>query len=127
METADKFKINQRPPLITFICLFFGLFGGLVVFLLFFLSFIIPGIRDIMIREYGIIRFTITTLVPFTLGLVGLIGYWKMRKWGLYFYSAMFVFSILSSLILNTQISFLSIIIPLGVIGVGFTYFKQMT
>jgi hypothetical protein len=90
------------------------------------LGFLVPEIRDRLIQDYSVTRLLVF-VIPFTLGLIGFIGYWRMRRWGVYFYSAMFIVSILLRLIFSEPISLLSALIPLGIIGVGFIYFNRMT
>ncbi len=66
------------------------------------------------------------TLFMTLLGLIGLVGYWKMRKWGVYVYTTMAVLSIGYGLIVGIS-GILGYIIPLVIIVVGFANLKKMT
>ncbi len=117
--TQDSEK-NQRPLLITIVCIF-GFIGGILVFL----GLFIGAARDPVIQQYGPSVIPIT-IVSGLFGLGGLIGFWMMRKWGLYVYSANLVFGIISGMIVGMPFS-IGYILPIFVAILGFIYFKQMS
>lgn len=83
---------NQRPTLITFFCIL-----GFVGIPLTLLSMAIPEIRTAMIQEYGNLSM-VNLILSAILRTIGLVGLWRMRKWGVYFYTAMVIFSTLFSI-----------------------------
>jgi hypothetical protein len=112
--------VKKRPTIITVFCVigFIGVpfvFGGLLI----------PSARELLIQQYGF-SFVPITVLSSLLGLIGLIGYWKMRKWGVYFYSAMAIISIGYGLIVGIP-GILGYILPLVILGLGFANLKKMT
>ena len=110
----------KRPKIITVFCII-GFIGAPFVFE----GLLIPSARELLIQQYGIF-FVPITLLSSLLGLIGLIGYWKMRKWGVYFYTAMAVISIGYGLIVGIS-GILGYILPLVILGAGFTNLKKMS
>jgi hypothetical protein len=56
------------------------------------LGFLMPSARDQLARLYGPTFLPVTGLI-LVLGVTGLVGYWRMRKWGVYMYVAMIIMS----------------------------------
>jgi hypothetical protein len=72
-------------------------------------------------------------LVPLVLnimGIIGLLGYWIMREWGVYVYSIAFIFGIAYALILYkidpAEINFFGFVIPVVIVVIGFTNLGKM-
>ena len=112
--------LEKRPKLITVFCVlgFIGVpfvLGGLFI----------PTARDLIIQQYGS-SFVPITLFTTLLGFIGLVGYWKMRKWGVYVYTTMAVLSIGYGLIVGIP-GILGYILPLVIVAVGFANLKKMT
>ncbi|MBI4125425.1 MAG: hypothetical protein HY609_02315 [Deltaproteobacteria bacterium] len=112
-------SVAKRPTIITVFCIigFIGtpfVFGGLLI----------PSARTFLIQQYGLL-FVPITILSSLLGLIGLIGCWKMRKWGVYFYTAMAVISIGYGLVVGIP-GILGYILPLVILGVGFANLKKM-
>ena len=66
--------------------------------------------------------------------LGGLVGYWKMRRWGVYVYALAFIAFIFLQLLKGIGADFVSLfsliapnIIPLFVLGAGIYCFKKMS
>lgn len=120
-ETKDKSIIGKRPIIITIVSIL-GFLGA--AFML--LSLLIPSVRTQLIQQYGAIMIPISVLT-FIFGLAGIIGYWNMRKWGVYLYSVMAIISIVSGILLNMQTGISSYIMPIVIIGIGILYYNRMT
>lgn len=64
------------------------------------------------------------------LGFAGMIGYWKMRKWGVWIYSGMAVIHFGSDFLLKLPLSqkgTFHYFLMIFVIAIGFFYFDRMT
>ena len=120
-KTKDKSTISKRPIIITIVCIL-GFLGAAVMLL----GLLSPSARTQLIKQYGTIMIPISML-SFSFFLAGIIGYWKMRKWGVYFYSVMAIISIGSGILLNLQTGILSYIIPIVIIGIGIIYYNRMS
>ena len=73
-STTPSSLMGKRPTIISVFCVigFIGvpfILGGLFI----------PSARDLIIQQYGS-SFVPITLFMTLLGLIGLVGYWKMRK-----------------------------------------------
>ncbi|MBU2218893.1 hypothetical protein KKG15_00105 [Patescibacteria group bacterium] len=119
-STQQNSLLGKRPKLITVFCII-GFIG--VSFIL--AGLFMPTARQLLIQQYGVL-FIPVTLLTTSLGLIGLIGYWKMRKWGVYVYTSMAVISIGYGLIVGISFDFLDYILPLVMVGVGFANLKKM-
>jgi len=111
---------EKKPIIIKIFCII-----GFVLLPISLLSYIVPSVRDQLIREFGPILITIQ-IISATLGLIGLTGYWKMKKWGVYTYTTMTIFSITSAIIFKVPFNIGYISAPLTVI-IGFYYYKKMS
>jgi hypothetical protein len=56
-----------------------------------------------------------------------LVGYWRMQRWGVYLYTAMFVVLTSIGLIAGLPFTMAGVLVPLLIIGVGFVYLRRMT
>lgn len=120
-ETKDESTIGKRPIIITIFCIL-GFLGSAPMLL----GLLLPAARAQLITQYGSIMIPISAST-FILGLSGIIGYWKMRKWGIYIYSVMAIISIGSGILLNMQTGIISYIMPVVIIVIGIIYYKRMT
>jgi hypothetical protein len=59
------------------------------------------------------------------IGAVCTVGFWLMRRWALYLYTAMFVVNQILLLTMGVW-SISALILPAIVVGVGFAYFSRM-
>lgn len=84
-----------------------------------------PSVQQTLSQQYGTSYLVVTALLGI-LGLAGLIGMWKMRKWGVYTYTAMTVLSIGYGLTIGLQTGVVSYIIPAIIVVTGFVYLKRM-
>src|SRR3989344_6652426 len=96
------FSTVSRPKIITSVCLL-GFVGyglgliGLVGFLIFTGAFSTPTAVYQLLSSYGSFVIILTSLLT----LVGLIGYWKMRKWGVYIYAVMLAIYVVYMLVVG--------------------------
>ena len=121
IETQDASKIVKRPLIITIICIVL-----FISYLFGFFSLLIPDARNAVTQQYGasVIAFTVLSGI---VGLVAIIGYWKMRKWGVYLYCASIVINIMGGLVLKFQTSLYAYLMAAVIIGIGLAYFRRMT
>src|SRR3989338_8242998 len=88
MELQNKTK-KDRPLMISILC-YIGFIGAFIVFL----GLVVPATREKIIHQYGILFLAVGIIVALA-GLIGLLGYWKMQKWGVYVYTSAIALSIL--------------------------------
>lgn len=111
----------KRPKPVTIISVV-GLMG--VIF--FFAGLLMPSARNQAIQQYGYTALLIS-IFSIVLSAIALVGYSRMRKWGVYLYTATTIFAIGRELVSGTYSGISGYIIPLVVIGVGFYYLKKMS
>ena len=109
---------SQRPIAITVICIlgFIGTVLGLIGLLL----------GSVFIAAIGGTMLLIWSIVSVLVGLVALIGMWKMKKWGAYLYAALFVIGQVVFLVIGAWSLGLSFFIGLAVTLTALYYSKQM-
>lgn len=116
MPTAGK---APRPLIITIFCVI-GFIG--VALSLFTLAS--PASWKLMSAQFG--SFFIPSLViSLILGFTGLLGLWKMKKWGVYSYTGMAIFSTATSLYMKVPFN-IGYIVPFVLAFIGFMYLKDM-
>ncbi|MBI3632540.1 MAG: hypothetical protein HY225_03765 [Candidatus Vogelbacteria bacterium] len=122
-DWLNKFIFSEqgkRSSLITILCVL-GFIGELISLLV--LSN--PYMRDLIMKQNGFFPYQVD-LFRSLLGLIGLIGYWKMHKWGVYIYTTATIIWIGCELVIGTpDISLF--IFPFIIIGIGFVNLKNMT
>ncbi len=106
-----------RPILITLACLV-G-FAGLPIAAYF-----------VIVNREAIIAFNgwsfIATMIVFgAMGVTGLIGYWLMRRWGLYLYASMTALSLLYALA-DGSFSLSSSLSSIAITAIGCAYYARM-
>ncbi len=120
-SSAQQSSLSEkRPILITVLCIL-----ALVFMLLAIGGFLMPATRDSIVEKYGL-TYTIVNVSIALLGYIGLVGYWKMRKWGVYVYTVMTVLSIGHQLIAGNW-NIPGHIVHILIAGVGFVNLKRMT
>ncbi|MGH7905838.1 MAG: hypothetical protein ACREP6_04345 [Candidatus Binataceae bacterium] len=110
---------RRRPLIITAACAWI-----FVMVLLMVLTFLIPSARHNAIRVYG------ETLIPvgvltILFDIAGLIGYWQMRRSGIYALAAMTALNAGWSAALGWE-GMINLLYPFLVTLVGFMYWKRM-
>ena len=112
-------KQVTRPIILTILCLL-GFMGVPIVIG----GVLIPTTQMMFTQQYGG-SFVPVTLLLSLAGLTGLIGIWKMRRWGLYVYTCMAVVSITYRLIVKIP-GVLGYVMPLIIVFAGFVNVKKM-
>ena len=108
----------KRPIIITVFCV--------IAFIVFSLSlFALPTLLDLFSTYYG------GWFVPIWIGqalltLISILGYWRMQKWGVYLYTALFVIGTIMGLLMQVPFTIMGVIVPLIIIAIGFYYLKHM-
>ena len=119
---------EKRPRLVTILCIIGFICAPLVLAGLFLPLFTRFG--TLIVPQFGPLFIPISLLI-ILLGIVGLVGYWKMRKWGVYVYTIAAVIYIGHTLFTIGYMWFvinpLGTAFILGLVGVGFANLKKMT
>jgi hypothetical protein len=110
--------MHERPGLITAVCVL-----GFIVFGLSLLS--APMIFGAVSERYGV-WYGPVWAVSIALTIVSLVGYWRMKKWGVRLYAGLFVFGILLSLFAGIPFSVPGFLVPLAITSLGFANYKRM-
>jgi hypothetical protein len=117
-ETSQVAAKGERPIAITVFCII-GI--GLIV-----LSLVaVPNIADLLTEKVGgwYVPFLIASLL---ITLACFIGYWMMKRWGVYLYTAIFAIGTAVSVFFGLPVSLPGLIVPVLVIILGFAYIKRM-
>lgn len=117
-------RIGKRPLIITILCVLN--FIGLTITLL---GLLIPENRALIVQRAGGVMVPMAFAISIS-AFVGMIGYWKMRKWGVWIYSGMAIIDFGSDFLLNLSLSQIGVtqyILKILVIAVGIVYFNRMT
>jgi hypothetical protein len=59
--------------------------------------------------------------------LLAAVGYWRMRRWGVYLYAVAFALGTLLGVIAGLPFTITSVLVPMVVIGIGVVYFVRMS
>ncbi len=107
--------MNKRPTIITILCII-GFIGA---------AFAIPIVFSPLAKQIA------PWYPPYVgagvlIGVIALIGLWKMKRWGIYLYTGYFFITSIV-LIASGLWSMTSAIVPLLVIIIGFSQYKKMT
>lgn len=111
----------KRPAIITGLCMV-GFLGCVVVFL----ALLLPSTRNEGVKRYGS-WFPLLTGFFDLIGLLALIGYWKMRKWGVYLYLVLTLAGLVYAIFADVRVSIVNYLLPVALIVAGFAYLKRMT
>ena len=117
-ETSQSPAKGERPLAITIFCII-GI-GILVVSLL-----AIPTVATLLTEKVGA-WYAPFLIVSFLITLACFIGYWMMKRWGVYLYTAIFAIGTAVSVFFGLPISLPGLIVPVLVIILGFAYIKRM-
>jgi hypothetical protein len=104
----------DRPPLVTLICAL-GMIGAMATVYVLFSA----GPDDGINRLY----LAFTALVGFT----SLVGFWYMKRWGLYLYFAMLLLNQAMMVLVFKNWTPASLMAPVLVVLVGIRYYDRMT
>lgn len=119
IEIKDETKIGSRPIIITIISIWIFLYAAFE-----FLLVIIPASRTELAQQFGGTMIPIAGLVSI-LDIAAGVGYWNMRKWGVYLYIIAVVVGYGGSLLHHIKITIFDLI-PVAILSIGFTYLKRM-
>ena len=120
MAQAVLSSKSVRPFLVTLLCILGFLFGIGALF-----SIANPEVLDKLLA-YGYDRFMLSCIKTM-IAIVAFIGYWKMRRWGVYLFAAMTFGGIAAHLSILGPIWWPALMPNLLVIVVGLVYFKKMS
>lgn len=122
-ETETEPNIGKRPLIITLLCVLN--FIGLTIT---FFGLTAPENRVLIIQRAGEVMVPMSFVITIS-AFAGMIGYWKMRKWGVWVYSGMAIIDFGSDFLLNlslSQIGIIQAILKILVIAIGIVYFNRM-
>lgn len=119
MNTSPQ-ETGKRPVIISIICVL-GLLGGILSLA----GILIPAARAMLVESYGVLFVALTAVVSI-LTFASLLGFWKMKKWGLYVYIAATLLGIAGGVYLGLPFNILSYVVPAAIILIGFLYFKRL-
>lgn len=119
MDSITDAQGAKRPKIITVCCIL--MFLGMLVM---FAGLLTPSVRLALSRVYGP-TFLPASVLTFVLGVGGMVGFWRMQKWGVYAYLAMTITSISVAFAIGIPVDF-SYLMPLGISGVGLWNLKKM-
>ena len=113
---------RKRPTIITVFCVI-GFISGFISLGLTLLSS--RDFNGFSVETYGAwyMPFVVVNMILY---LVSVVGYWKMRKWGVYLYTALFAIGTIVGVVAGVPFTILGVIVPIAVIIIGFTYLKGM-
>ena len=110
---------HKRPLVLTLICIVTLLYYGGMLSLLFF-----PAEWRYMIEQNGLAELLFTVL-EFALVITGTIGYWRMRRWGLFL--TLVALAVLLTLdVVHHRTNWHHAWWEIVLVGVGFAYFKRL-
>lgn len=119
-ETNNR-RATKRPLVISIICILQFIVVPLVILALLSLH----DSRVHFTQLYGKAYVPITVFLSFV-GLIAFIGYWKMKKWGVYLLSAVAACTMVYSAFLEIY-GILEYLLPVAAVLIGFAYLKRMT
>lgn len=109
---------HHRPLLITILCI--------VVISVTVISFPLMLYRASIMAERLGVGYAISLSLSIHAMVISMVGYWKMRRWGVYLYLAAFVLGTIWGLVQGLPFTIASVVVPLGVIALGFSYLRRM-
>lgn len=105
---------TKRPLIISIICIV-GLIGAFLAIPMIFTK----TAREI--NQYYPLVLVFSTVV----GIISMIGLWKMKKWAVYTYASLVVFNQIVLLLLH-QWHYLSLIVGVVIVSIAFYHIKKM-
>jgi hypothetical protein len=123
-EIGAGFSTGRRPLIISILCVLN--FIGLTIT---FLGLLSPENRALIVQRAGEVMVPMAFVITI-LAFVGMIGYWKMRKWGIWVYSGMAIIDFGCDFLLDlslSQIGVIQTILKILVIVIGIAYLNRMT
>ena len=111
----------MRPILVTIFCVLQAVGLGIMCLLL-----AIPAVREVASEQAGHRFFGISWYLNAALFVAALVGYWKMRRLGVYLYAVAIVVSFGSAYLMNLPVGILSYVTPILGLAIGLVFFKRM-
>jgi len=125
-KTDTKGENIDRPIIITLVCIMVFMWFVLVCY-----NLLSPTYRSGWIEDYGILYTSIYALSAI-LALIGIIGYWKMQRWGIYIYLLSNILDRLARFLLNVNVDYgllppSQYLLPMLIIIItGIIFYKKM-
>ena len=110
---------QKRPLVITIVCVIAFLALGFSVFML-------PSLYRTLTMTYGS-WYGPVWLASLVLSVASLIGYWRMKKWGVFLYIGTAVTSMMLGLQQGLPFTWVGLAAPLLVSMLGLVYLRRMT
>lgn len=118
MQEQSSPTSHRRPVLITILCVL--AIGATVI------SFPLLAYRASLVAERQGVGYAIQLALSLHATVISLIGYWKMRRWGVYLYTAAFVLGSGWGLATGASFTIAGVVTPLGIIALGLCYIRRM-
>ncbi|RIK34798.1 MAG: hypothetical protein DCC55_32315 [Chloroflexi bacterium] len=109
---------QDRPLSITIVCIIGFVAFGLSVFS-------VPMMYGTITAAYGV-WFGPIWLVSLAVTLASLIGYWQMKKWGVYLYLAAFISGTVMGILFGLPFTVVGVVAPLLISALGLAYLRRM-
>ena len=109
---------QQRPLTITIVCIIGILAFGLTLFT-------VPALYNTLTATYGA-WYGPFWLASLALTLASLIGYWLMKKWGVFLYIGTFIAGTAVGLLQGIPFTPLGVVVPLLISALGLFYLRRM-
>ena len=110
--------MKQRPTLITVVCIIGFVSFGLA-------AFAVPSFYGRLTATYGA-WYGPVWVASLCLTVAALIGYWMMKKWGVYLYTVAFLAGTILGVVKGIPFTLLGVVVPIGICAIGFLNLKKM-
>lgn len=111
--------MKKRPTVITVVCVIgFAAFAVNV--------FYVSSLYPLMTATYGD-WYGPVWVISLGLTVTALIGYWMMKRWGVFLYAGGFLVGTIVGLVSGIPFTLIGVLVPTGISLVGFVNFKKMT
>ncbi len=120
MSDPRQTEQSRFPPLLIMIACALVVAGTLVTIY----ALADPRFRGSITDAYGV-SFLIVDTIFLLLALTGVAGYWKMRRWGVYAYSAMVALSTPYNIVIGIPLG-VAYLTPIAICAIGWLYFGRM-
>jgi hypothetical protein len=120
MSDARQTEQSKFPPVLIMIACALVVTGTLITIY----ALADPRLRGSITNAYGE-SFVFINTIYLLLAVAGAAGYWKMRRWGVYAYTAMLALSTPYNIVIGIPFG-VAYLTPLAICAIGWLYFGKM-